>query len=640
VATDFFDNQDRARRNTGRLVLLFVIAVLAIVAMLYAVAVLVFGYQGQDPQTGAMRWDLRWWAPELLVEVGLATLAVVAGGSLYKITQLRAGGKVVAEGLGGRLIHSDTRDLVERKLRNVVEEMAIASGTATPPVYMMDDERGINAFAAGFSPSDAVIGVTRGCAEQLSRDELQGVIAHEFSHILNGDMRLNIRLMGVIHGILIIGIIGYFLLRSSLFTGTSHRRGGRDNSGAALLAVGFGLMVVGFLGTFFGNLIKASVSRQREFLADSSAVQFTRNPDGIAGALKKIGGFETGSRIDNPNAPEVSHMFFCRGIASGLAALFSTHPPLPERIRRLDPSFEGGVARARAAEPRAAGGAVSGLVGAPVAAGAAIDQIGQTTPAHLDYAARLIASLPAAIAESAHETYGARAMIYALLIDRDAEARRVQLERLASHADPAVHDETRKLLPLVEGVGAGVRLPLIDMVIPALRELSPSQYEVFKTNVVELIKADRKIDLFEWTLQRILLHHLAPEFEKVRAPRVKYGSLKRVAPHCEVVLSTLAHAGARSGTGASRAFERGASELDVPGLDFLPADRCGLARLDEALSVLNELAPRQKRRLLHACALTVSADREVTVMEAELLRATADSLGCPMPPLLPGQPLV
>jgi hypothetical protein len=465
------------------------------------------------------------------------------------------------------------------------------------------------------------------------------VIAHEFSHILNGDMRLNIRLMGVIHGILIIGIIGYFLLRSSMWSGASHRRGGRDNSGAALLAVGLGLMVVGFLGTFFGNLIKASVSRQREFLADSSAVQFTRNPGGIAGALKKIGGFESGSRIDNPNAPEVSHMFFGRGIASGINALFSTHPPLAERIRRLDPSFAADSSRARAAGPPTAEAAVSGLVG-EAAAGAAIDQIGRATPAHLDYAAHLIASLPSAIAESARETYGARAVIYALLIDRDAEARRIQLERLASHADPAVRDETLKLLPVVQGVEARVRLPLIDMLIPALRELSPPQYEAFKANVAELIGADRKIDLFEWTLQRILMHHLEPEFEKVRAPRAKYGSLKRVAPHCAVVLSTLAHSGARSAETAERAFERGTGELELPELGFLTADRCGLAQLDAAFNVLNELAPRQKRRLLHACAVTAGADREVTVMEAELFRATADSLGCPVPPLLPGQPLV
>ena len=635
MATSFFENQDRARKKTGRLVVFFVLAVLAIIAMLYALAILVVGYQAYDPSSEARLSELGWWNPELLVQVGVLALAVVGGGSLFKIAQLRGGGKAVAEGLGGRLVHSDTRDLTERKLRNVVEEMAIASGTATPPVYMLDDELGINAFAAGFSPSDAVVGVTRGCAEQLSRDELQGVIAHEFSHMLNGDMRLNIRLIGVVHGILIIGIIGYILLRSA---GLSRGRGGRDNSGAALLAAGFGLMIIGFLGTFFGNLIKASVSRQREFLADASAVQFTRNPEGISGALKKIGGFETGSRIEHPNAPEASHMFFGQGIASGINAMFSTHPPLAERIRRLDPSFDGDVAGAPVAGPPSAEAAVSGFAGAPAAT--AVDQIGQTTPAHLRHAAQLIASLPTEVVESAHEAYGARAVIYALLIDRDADARRIQLDRLASHADPAVYAETGKLLPLVERVGTGARLPLVDLAIPALRELSPAQYAAFKANVEELIEADRKIDVFEWTLQRILLHHLAPEFEKARPARVKYRSLERVAPHCQVVLSTLAHAGSRSEAAASHAFGLGVSELSVPGLDLLPVDRCGLAQLDAAFSVLEELAPQPKGQLLHACAVTVAADREVNVVEAELLRATADSLGCPMPPLLPGQPLV
>jgi len=635
VATDFFENQDRARRKTGRLVLFFVLAVLAIIAMLYALAVMVVGYQTYDPTSGASVSQLGWWDPGLLVQVGLLALAIVGGGSLFKIAQLRGGGKAVAESLGGRLVRSDTRDPTERKLQNVVEEMAIASGTATPPVYLLDAEGGINAFAAGFSPSDAVIGVTRGCAEQLSRDELQGVIAHEFSHILNGDMRLNIRLIGVVHGILIIGIIGYALLRSA---GMARRRGGRDNSGAALLALGLGLMLIGFLGTFFGNLIKASVSRQREFLADASAVQFTRNPDGIAGALKRIGGFETGSRIEHPNAPEASHMFFGRGITSGLNALFSTHPPLVERIRRLDPSFDGDFARARTAVAPTPEAAVSGFAGAPAAA--AVDQVGQTTPAHLRHAAKLIASLPGEVVESAHEAYGARAVVYALLINRDATARQIQLDRLASRADPAVHAETRKLLPLVERVGAGARLPLVDLAIPALRELSPSQYAAFKANVEELIEADRKIDLFEWTLQRMLLRHLAPDFERVRAARTKYGSLDRVAPHCQVLLSALAHAGDRSKASADYTFGQGVSELGMTELDLLPVDRCGLAPLDAALSILEALAPQPKRKLLHACAVTVAADREVTVVQAELLRATADSLGCPMPPVLPGQALV
>jgi len=573
-----------------------------------------------------------------MVQVALLTLVIVGGGSLYKIAQLRGGGRAVAESLGGRLLNSETRDPAERKVLNVVEEMAVASGTATPPVYLLADEAGINAFAAGFTPSDAVIGVTRGCVDVLNRDELQGVIAHEFSHILNGDMRLNIRLIGVVHGILIIGMIGYFLLRSAAWSGAGHRRGGKDNSGAALLALGFGMMLIGFLGTLFGNLIKASVSRQREFLADASAVQFTRNPEGIGGALKKIGGFEAGSRIEHPNAPEASHMFFGRGIGAGFGSLFSTHPPLAERIRRLDPAFDVESQRVSAGVPRSAPEGVSAFAGAP--AGAAIDQIGQVTSAHVAYASQLIAGLPPAVVASAHEPYGARAVIYALLIDRDSEAREIQLERLARHADPAVCEVTRGLLPIVEGIDAGARLPLIDMLIPALRELSPGQYAAFKENVAELIKADRKIDLFEWTLQRILLHHLAPGFEKVRAPRERRASLERVAPHCEMVLSTLAHAGGRDAAAALSAFQRGASELDVPGLRFLPLDACGLASLDEALFILAELVPKQKGRLLHAAAQTVAADRDVTTTEAELLRATADSLGCPMPPLLPGQPLV
>jgi len=271
LTTDFFENQDIARRNTGRLVFLFALALIATVAVLYALAVAVTGYQGTDPRTGSMVWRAEWWDPDLLVMVALATLTVVGGGSLYKIVQLRAGGgESVAESLGGRLLNADSSDPVERKLLNVVEEMAIAAGTPTPPVYLLTQEGGINAFAAGFASGDAVVAVTRGAVENLSRDELQGVVAHEFSHILNGDMRINIRLMGVLHGILILGIIGYFLFRSSMFGAAVGRRDSRDQSAMAMIAIGLGLMLIGFVGSFFGSMIKASVSRQREFLADAT----------------------------------------------------------------------------------------------------------------------------------------------------------------------------------------------------------------------------------------------------------------------------------------------------------------------------------------------------------------------------------
>lgn len=320
---NFFESQDRVRKHTFQLVLLFGLAVVTLIIMVNLLVMVVFGYINSEQMQGrgALFQQMDW---QTFASVSAGVGAVVLVGSLYKIMALSAGGKVVAEALGGQLIPQNTDDLKQRKLLNVVEEMAIASGTPAPPVYILVGEPGINAFAAGFSPRDAVIGVTQGLIEHLSREQLQGVIAHEFSHIFNGDMRLNIRLMGVLNGILIIGIAGYYLLYSTSFS----RRGRSNDKGAAgILALAIGLMVIGFAGTFFGGLIKAAVSRQREYLADASAVQFTRNPDGIAGALKRIGGLEFGSIVENPGAPEVSHAFLPRAFR----VLYNRCPP---RIRR------------------------------------------------------------------------------------------------------------------------------------------------------------------------------------------------------------------------------------------------------------------------------------------------------------------
>ncbi len=635
MAANFFEHQDAARRNTSRLVSLFGLAVLAIGVTLYALAVVLTGIQPQDPRTGAVALDLVWWNPELLSAVAIGVLIVVGGGSLYKISQLRGGGRVVAEQLGGRLIHPNTSDRRERVLLNVVEEMAIASGTPTPPVYLLEEE-GINAFAAGFSPNDAVIGVTRGALIQFERDELQGVIAHEFSHIMNGDMRLNIRLMGVLHGILIIGIIGYFLLRSAMFSSMSRRS--RDNNGMMFVALGVGLIVIGSLGTFFGNWIKASVSRQREYLADASAVQFTRNPLGISGALKRIGGFAEGSKIANPNAPEASHLFFGQALRGGLQSIFATHPPLDERIRRLDPSFQGDIEPASTAGGVGAVGmaGVAGLASGaeiprPLSVANAVRDIGHPTPAHLEYAAGIVSSLPDALRQAAHEPYGARAVVYSLLINTDPAARAAQLERLANFAEAGIEDLTRELLPLSENLPAAARMPLVDMTLPALRELSPAQYQLFRANLEELVRADNKIDLFEWTLQRILLAHLIPHFESVRAPRIKYSSLRPVEEACCILLSTLSLA--RGGPDPEGAYEVAARALGVR-LPKLSAADCGLARVDEALFKLAQTNPRIKQQVLEVCADYIAADGRVAVAEAELLRATADSLGCPMPPLL------
>ena len=642
MATDFFERQDIARRNTGRLVLLFVLAVLAIMVSIDLLLAATMGYLSRDPDTGAIDWLL---AGDLQL-VGIAvlgTLVVVGGGTLVKIAQLRGGGRVIAEELGGRRLNPDTSVPAERQLLNVVEEMAIASGTPAPPVYLLDQEEGINAFAAGFTINDAVIGVTRGAVERLPRDELQGVIAHEFSHILNGDMRLNIRLIGLLNGILIIGILGYFMFRVTAFSG--HRRSSRDSSPLPLLALGAGLMVVGFFGTFFGNLIKAGVSRQREFLADASAVQFTRQPAGIAGALKRIGGFLTGSAVQSPNAPEASHMFFGRA-TSGLSGLFATHPPLAERIRKLEPSWngefpEGAPQTDRALAPHPAAAGVAGLAGAEAvnraaaqSVASAVDHIGQPSTAHLQYAARLVEDLPAAIVGAAHEPYGARALIYALLIDRQTEAREVQIAHLSRAADPGVYKETLTLLPLIEQLDTRVRLPLVDIALPALRALTDAQYQQFKQNVAELVEADRTIDLFEWSLQRILLHDLEAQQFNARPARVRYRKLRQLQPHYELLLSTLAYTGHRDEAAAREAFEQATRQMELPQARFRRSDECGLEAVDVALTALEEAAPRIKRQVLQAAAACIAADRKVTTAEAELLRAMSASLGCPMPPFL------
>ena len=646
MSTNFFENQDAARRNTKHLVLLFFLAVIAIAGMLYLLAVLLTGVEQPNPNTGQIAISPLWWQPDLAVGVAIATLVVVGGGSLYKIAQLRSGGSVVAEALGGALIPPGTRDTDERKLLNIVEEMAIASGMPAPPVYLLRDEDGINAFAAGFSPDDAVIGVTRGCVQRLSRDQLQGVIAHEFSHILSGDMGLNIRLMGVIHGILIIGIIGYFLLRSSLYSGAS-RRSSRDNSGVPIIAAGLGLMVIGFLGTFFGNLIKASVSRQREFFADASAVQFTRNPGGIAGALKEIGGYEGGSILANPNAPSASHLFFSQGLRGGLQMLFATHPPLEERIQRLDPHWKAGTQSERTQTTHAAATGTAGFAAGGSAAddsatrgvSSAIEQVGQPTAEHIAYAAALVAQLPPAIIDAAREPYGARAVIYALLIDREEEPRRRQLEQLARFGEAGIEHETRRLLPEIESLEARFRLPLIDIALPSLCALSTDQYQAFKTNLRELVVADEKIELFEWVLQRMVFTHLRPHFERVKPPRVRRISARKLSEPCAVVLSILAHAGNPSETSIRTAFQSGAAQLLGIDTALLQHERAGLRDLDRALEALGEASLSIREQLLRACAACITADREVTQAEGELLRAIADGIGCPMPPLLPGQPL-
>ncbi len=654
---DFFEHQDVARRKTGLLVVYFCLAVILIVAGIYLAATAIFNFVESKSDPGRQS-TFELWEPNLFAFVAVATVGVIAIGSLYRTAILSSGGAVVAETLGGTPVNPNTRKLEERIVLNVVEEMAIASGTPVPQVYLMEDEEGINAFAAGYSPDDAVIGVTKGCTQMLSREELQGVIAHEFSHILNGDMRLNIRLIGIIYGILVIAQTGFVLIRV-LGISSRRSRGNRDKGGGALIAVflfGLALWIIGYVGVFFGKLIKSAVSRQREFLADASAVQFTRNPSGLSGALKKIGGMARGARIECSQAEQASHMFFGNALSTSWLNLMSTHPPLDIRIRKIEPSFEGeypqvvplqrtkadlrpmGQKSEQAIHGRraAATSAESRRHSFSFQASQVLSGIGAPGPEHFIYAAALIEVMPKRIVELVHEPFGARAVIYSLLLDADPEMRELQMKRLAEHAASIDFQETQKLLPLLDQISSEMRLPLVEMALPALKYMSPNQYHSFKQNVVHLVRADEEIRSFEYVLHRVLLIHLDPCFKKRKPPTIKYRSMQPLLRDCSALLSFLAHTGQTNASATVRAFDQAASILTSQSAKpaFFSKAQIGLKDVDCALNRLAAAVPQVKKRVLSACAVCIEADGKTTVEEGELLRMIADSLNCPMPPLL------
>ena len=649
---DFFEHQEQARRKTGVLIFYFFLAVVGIILAVYflATAILTFLDDGQRHAS-----ENPFWRPEVLLYTGVGTTLIVFLTSAFKTAQLSGGGAVVARELGGREIDLNTTDFHERRLLNVVEEMAIASGVPVPTVFVMDREDSINAFAAGKTTSDAVVGVTRGCMTLLTRDELQGVVAHEFSHILNGDMRLNIRLMALLYGILFLALMGELILRFGV-RGGFHSNRNKEGAGAALvmLLAGVGLLAIGYIGNFFGNLIKASVSRQREYLADASAVQFTRNPEGLAGALIKIGGLKSGSEVTHPMARDCSHLFFSSGLRSQMLA---THPPLKIRIGRLLPGwngeFSGPVLPAITKKTdhdstRQSNQAVSMLDSSEGAVSLSepevIESMRTLHPEQVELGQDVHRSLPQAWIDICHSHHGAQAMVYALLLAQDETLRNAELSQLRQSCEAETYDLVSSLFREVGTLHSTIKFSLVDLAIPTLRHLSQNEYQQFRVIIDQLIASDRQVNLFEFALLKVIQRHLDTFFRQSRPPRMKYRNIGRLTDETSILISTLAAMShVNDPAGIQSAFNRAANHLKSTSrtpITFRDASECGLKEIDEALGKFNEATPPVKRLLLEAASQSVLEDSAVSSREAELIRAIADAIGCPIPPFVKSAPII
>ncbi len=636
---DFFLQQQRARRRTGAIVLMFLLAVAGIVLSINAVGGYIYLYATDRPLWPVVR-SLAAVPHSAYGVTTLVVLGIIAWGTLTRMYELSSGGVAVAAMVGARWVKRDSADPQERRLLNVVEEMALASGIGVPQLFVMDEQKSINAFAAGHSPNEAAVVVTKGALENLSRDELQGVVGHEFSHILNGDMRLNIRLLGLISGIVLIGSIGGFLMRLG--------QGGRGNRGdIRVILVGVVLWIIGSAGVFAGRLIKAGVSREREFLADASAVQFTRNPDGIGGALFKIA--DRGSVVLEQHAEELSHMCISAPLNDFFEfSWFRTHPPLEERMERLlgpaakrllQERIERVEAKALAAQggplveafvsplyAKAAPAAIPGNVGAGAAA-ALMQSVGNPSAAHVDRARLLLDAIPADIRTAAGSETGARAALFALLLG-EGEVRLVQISRVREDCGADVASRCERFAGALRPLGPRVRLPLLGLVLPTLKVLPQDQRDRVLRVVRELIDADGKVTLGEFVLLTLCRRQLGGE--RKAPPPVKYRDLEPVQAEAGIVLSLLAHAGG----GGMFAFDKGMSALGIRGGVLREHSELGFETIERSLAELNLLAPLKKPVLVKACVATVMADAKLTLAEGELLRAVCAALDTPLPPIL------
>lgn len=635
---DFFEHQDRARKKTKLLVFYFILAVIFIVIALNLAAFFALKLSsGEQTNLQINQWFEQSW----FYYITISTLVMIVLGSLFRWMQLRDGGRSVAQMVNGREVLPDTNDNLERRFINVVEEMSIASGMPVPTLYIMDDEQAINAFVAGYETSNTVMVITRGALELLNRQELQGVVAHEFSHIFNADMRINIKLISTLAGILLLGQAGSFIIRSLRY---SRVRSSNNKEGGGIviviLLVGMAIFIVGSIGLFFGRLIKAAISRQREYLADASAVQYARDNEGLAGAFLKIN--EQSSLLINKHAEDTSHMCISEPIKLKLSGL-ATHPPMESRLDAIMPNWQSfsrnyaqkqthkrqrraqkeQARQERLAESSSRAGAFGGL----------IDTVGKPSAMHVQAASALILALPEVLKQAAHghhaETH-AMHLVFALLLSDEGQVAESSLSLIEKTYGEKSGQQVLKLAQHISRDKRKQRLAILDITLPSIRRLSENERKQFLTLLKSIIHQDQYVSQFEYVLYSLVKKNLTPSAKKTHKIIQEFDL---VLPELQLMLSAMVHASEQQQEIKQATFKTlwvGFSQHEKQ----LLVNQFEADKFHQALALLTSLAPMLKKQLLGTLEQAVKEDSVSQPAEVELLRAIAECLDCPIPPLL------
>ncbi len=630
---NFFEHQKKARQHTFYLVVLFALALFALIVTVLLFLMALYAYAIHIPLAVFFTDPLRYMEDKTILEIALGVVAFVAIGSLYKYLDLQRGGKSVALGLGGKQLNYNGATVQERVLLNVVEEISIASGIPVPTVYILEEDS-INAFAAGLTFDDAIVGVTRGTVENLSRNELQGVIAHEFSHIFNGDMRLNLRLTALLHGILLIGLTGWIILRSmSRVRISSSKKGG---GGAYIILLGVGLLVIGYVGTFFGSLIKANVSRKREYLADATAVQYTRHPQGIANALKKIAHYS--SKLQTPAAATYSHLYFAEGVSSFFSTLMATHPPLEERIRKIEPYWNGVIPdyskredktqkkEAKKTKEEAKKEQKERIVQGAIAT--TMMHVGEIKEEDIEQVHTEIKALDDAILDRLNDPLGAQAVILSLFYD---DAYQKELFDLLQKENRYLLLEFANFIK-EEHIGLKDKSALIvSLGLSALKSLSIEQYQHFKTIMEAFIGIDNEVSLYEWSLQYILERPLEIHLGIRKVSKSSHSHLGAVKQEVEVLISMLLQAQYDDEAKAQEAFAKVKKSMYAGALQYYPREQITHDLFVKSIQAIETVKPGVAERIFEGVLYSIKIDGYVSAAENTFVHAIAQLMQVPLP---------